>query len=222
MKKQPESPVKIAPSILDANFQNLQSEIDSLATADRIHLDIMDGNFVPNLSFGASILSKIDFPTPIEAHLMVENPENYFDQFQKLGVEGITFHAENTGSRAIEFLKNLKSRGLRAGICVDGFSKIEILPEKSIEIADQILLMSVKAGFGGQKFLPEVLEKIKILRAKKFRGEIEVDGGITLENAKKLKFAGADVVVVGSFLMKKPAKNRRQIIRDFRELSRLQ
>jgi ribulose-phosphate 3-epimerase len=113
--------MKIAPSILDADFKNFQTEIDSIATADRVHLDIMDGQFVPNLSFGPPILKTINFPIETEAHLMVENPERFFDMFLHLGVSGITFHIENTGQdKALALLEFLKENNVRAGICIDG------------------------------------------------------------------------------------------------------
>ncbi len=211
--------MKISPSILDANFQNLQTEIDSIKTADRIHLDIMDGQYVPNLSFGPPILKSINFPVEIEAHLMVNNPENFFDMFQNLGCKTITFHIENTGiSKTLELFKNLKTRGIKAGICLDGFTSTDFLSDEILKQADQILIMSVKAGFGGQSFMTESIKKIKNLRDRGFKNEIEVDGGVVLENAPLLKEAGADIVVSGSFIMKKTFKERTQIITDFQKI----
>lgn len=208
--------MKISPSILDANFQVLQAEIDSISTADRIHLDIMDGQYVPNLSFGAPVLKGIAFPVETEVHLMVNNPENLFDMFIGMGCTTITFHIENTGvARAKELLLLLKERGVKAGVCVDGYTSVDFLDAEILEIADQILLMSVKAGFGGQSFMSEVLDKIKSLRARGFKNEIEVDGGVNLDNIKELKDAGADIVVVGSFLMKNDFAKRAEIIRLF-------
>lgn len=209
--------MKVAPSILDANFQMLQQELDSLAGCNRIHLDIMDGHYVPNMSFGASILHSVSFPAEIEAHLMVNNPERFFESFLELGVSGITFHIENTGrTRAQELLSRLKSRGVRAGICIDGYTDPAFLSDEIIALADQILCMSVKAGFGGQSFMPAVSEKIRSLRERGYTGEIEVDGGVSLENAPLLKKAGADIVVVGSFLMRKAAAERAEVIEAFR------
>lgn len=208
--------MKIAPSILDANFQNLQTEINSIQTTDRVHLDIMDGQFVPNLSFGLPALKDINFPIKTEAHLMVNNPENFFDTFQKLGCDTITFHIENTGiEKAKELLKNLQNRNINAGICVDGYTEIAFLDDEILNLADQILLMSVKAGFGGQNFMTSVLEKAKTLREKGFQKEIEVDGGVTLDNVELLKKSGVDVVVVGSFLMKKEIEERKRLIELF-------
>ena len=203
----------IAPSVLDANYQSFQSEIDSIATCDRIHLDVMDGQFVPNISFGPPVFKQIKFPVPIEAHLMVDNPQNFFDMFVELGCMGITFHIENTGPDfALEYLQDLRSRGIKSGICVDGDTDIEILSPELLEASDQILLMSIKAGFGGQKFRPEIYDRIKWVRDQGYKGEIEIDGGVNLKNAPKLGEAGADIVVIGSALMKQPVEDRAGII----------
>ncbi len=210
--------MKISPSILDANFQSLQTEVDSIATADRIHLDIMDGQYVPAITFGGKILDSINFPIETEAHLMVDDPEKQFDRFIDLGVKGITFHIENTGKDAAKFLQELKNKNIRAGICVDGYTSVDVLSDEVLDLADQILFMSVKAGKGGQSFMPEVLEKIKNVRARGFNGEIEVDGGVNLDNVNDLKDAGADIVVVGSFVMKKPAEERPGIIKSFQDV----
>jgi len=211
--------MKIAPSILDADFSKLQSEVDSIRSADQIHLDIMDGKYVPRVTFCAKDLSHIHFPIETDAHLMCDKPEIFFDEFQKLGVVGITFHIENTGEkRTLELFKDLKSRGLKAGISIDGYTGAEALSDKILHEADKILVMSVKAGKGGQSFMPESLEKIKTLRARGFKGEIEVDGGVNLENVKDLRKVGADTVVVGSFLMKKPVGERGKIIREFQRV----
>jgi len=212
--------MKIAPSILDADFTNLQTEIDSLAKADRIHLDIMDGHYVPNMSFGASTLRKIDWGTQnTEVHLMVNNPENFFADFLALGVSGITFHIENTGQeRALELLQDLRSCNVRAGICIDGYTSAGFLSGDILKAADQILVMSVKAGFGGQSFMPEALEKIKTLRTRGYKGEIEIDGGVNIENAPDIAAAGCDIAVVGSFLMKQKPARRLEVIKQFQAL----
>ena len=209
--------MKIAPSILDADFGAAQVFLDSIASADRIHLDIMDGHFVPNLSFGAPVLRHLDFKVETEAHLMVERPENFFESFLELGVGGITFQIENTGNALAEkHLKFLRKKGVRAGICADGFTDVSEISDEVLTAADQVLLMSVKAGKGGQKFMIEVLEKIKKIRARGFAGEIEVDGGVNLQNAPALKSAGADILVVGSFLAKKSPELRAGVISEFR------
>jgi ribulose-phosphate 3-epimerase len=211
--------MKISPSILDANFGQLQLEINSIKTADRIHLDIMDGQYVPNLSFGTPVLKNINFPIETEVHLMVNNPVNFVDMFNSIGVKTITFHIENTGLKiAKKILKNIKNLGIKAGISIDGFTESDFLDDEILQLADQILVMSVKSGFGGQSFMTKALEKIKELRTRDFKNEIEVDGGVNLKNAKSLKEAGADIVVVGSFLMKKDNKTREEIIKEFQAI----
>ena len=210
--------MKIAPSILDANFQHLQESIDSIASSDRIHLDIMDGQYVPSITFGAAILRSLSFSVEVEAHLMVDDPERQFDSFQALGVGGITFHIENTRGRELELLRDLKLRGIRAGVCVDGDTDLGVLSDEVLLLADQILLMSIKAGKGGQKLRSEIFERIKALRFRGFSGEIEVDGGVNLDNVGDLKIAGADIVVVGSFLMKNDLGKRLDVIREFQKI----
>ncbi len=208
--------MKIAPSILDADFGSLQLELDSISTADRIHLDIMDGQYVPNLSFGTPVLKNLNYNIETEAHLMVNNPENFIDMCLDIGCSTITFHIENTGKdRCLKLLRLIKDNGIKAGICVDGYTDVSFLNDEILKMADQVLLMSVKAGFGGQSFMESVLEKIKDLRSRGYQNEIEIDGGVTLENVSKLKKVGADIVVVGSFLMKNSTKKRIEIIKEF-------
>ncbi len=211
--------MKIAPSILDANFGSLQSELDSISSADRIHLDIMDGHYVPNLSFGLPVLKNLEYPVETEAHLMVNNPEEFFDMFIDIGCETITFHIENTGrEKALMLLETLKELGIKGGISIDGYTDSDFLSDDILGVADQILVMSVKAGFGGQSFMTASIDKIKSLRSRGFAGEIEVDGGVNLDNVTDLAAAGADIVVVGSFLMKKSVEERAQIIQSFHNI----
>ncbi len=211
--------MKISPSILDANFSNLQSEVDSIGNADRIHLDIMDGKYVPTTTVRASDFSNIGFPIETEVHLMCDNPETYFAEFIDLGVKCVTFHIENTGEeKALQLIEEIQKKGIRAGICIDGYTEPDVLNDKIIQLADQILVMSVKAGKGGQSFMTESMDKIRTLRERGFVGEIEVDGGVTLDNVVGLKEAGADIVVVGSFVMKKPAEERSKIIEGFQKV----
>ncbi len=226
--------MKIAPSILDANFADIENELDSIRTADRIHLDIMDGWYVPASTAGKLYfninpyaqsdqkpgheLTSIDFPIETEVHLMVDHPEKYFDFFAEQGCGTITFHAENTWGTSERLLQQIKDHGVKAGICIDGFTDIKLLSDEMINLADQILLMSVKAGKGGQSFMPEVIDKVKYLRQKGYQNEIEIDGGVNLENVEELKKAGADIVVVGSFLIKKPAEERAKVIEAFQKV----
>ncbi len=211
--------MKISPSILDADFEALQSEVNSIASADRIHLDIMDGQYVERTTFRAADLESVEFPVNIEAHLMVNDPKSFFDEFENLGVIGITFHIETQDEDAtLKLFENLKARGIKAGICIDGFTGNNALSDKILKSVEKILVMSVKAGMGGQSFMTESLDKIKTLRSRGFEGEIEVDGGVTLINVGDLKKAGADIVVVGSFIMKKGPTERQAIIREFQEV----
>ncbi len=208
--------MKIAPSILDANFKALQADLDSIATCDRIHLDVMDGQYVPNLSFGPPVLKNLSYPVDYEVHLMAQNPERFVELFCDMGVIGFTFHTEVADeAHTLALFKDLKMRGVKAGICIDGGTSPDALSDAIIAEADQILVMSVQAGFGGQSFMPGSIDKIKTLRARGFTGEIEVDGGVNLDNAPQLAEAGADIVVVGSALMKLPAEDRAGMIERF-------
>jgi len=206
--------MKIAPSILDADFGQLQIDLDSLATADRIHLDVMDGHYVPNATFGASIFRQVEFPVEFEVHLMVENPASWFNRFIDLGVMGATFHVETVDeSEIVPLLKQLQTAGIKAGISIDGYTDQDVLSDEVLNTVDQILIMSVKAGLGGQSFMPESLEKCRILRERGFKGEIEFDGGVKDHNIKAIKDAGADIVVMGSYLMNADLSERAELIR---------
>lgn len=210
--------MKISPSILDANFGALQSDLDSIKTADRIHLDVMDGQYVPNLSFGPPVLKNLNYPVEYEVHLMANNPERFIDLFCDMGVMTFTFHIETADeTKTLELFANIKNRGVKAGICIDGATSVDALSDAILAEADQILVMSVQAGFGGQSFMTESVDKIKLLRARGFTGEIEVDGGVNLDNVKSLADAGADIVVVGSALMKQPIEMRGEVIKLFQQ-----
>ena len=209
----------ISASILDIKLSSLASELRSIATTDRVHLDIMDGHFVPHVTFRAASLIGIPFPVECEAHLMVNDPETFFPEFLSLGVSGIIFHIENTGEKkALALLKHLHEKNIRAGICIDGCTDDAQLSNTLLEMADQVLVMSVKAGKGGQSFQTESLGKIQRLRERGFKREIEVDGGVNLDNAADIKKAGADRVVVGSFLMRKALEERAKIIEAFHKI----
>lgn len=210
--------MKISPSILDADFSRLGEELDSISSADRIHLDVMDGQYVPNISIGAGVLKKVKFPKETEVHLMTLNPENFVDDFISLGVKTITFHIEATGiPRAITLLKSIKAKGVKAGITIDGYTDPDWITDEMLEFVDQILVMSVKSGFGGQSFMPASLLKVEDLRARGFKGEIEIDGGVNLENISEITDAGVDIAVVGSFLMKKAPAERAALIKDLQK-----
>ncbi len=211
--------MQIAPSILNAHFGHLQLEINSLADADRLHLDIMDGHYVPALTFGPDLFTQIEVPLPHEVHLMVQHPENFVPQWIKTGAHTITFHIEATGlTSALNLLKFIKAQGIRAGISIDGYTSPAYLTDEVLNLADQVLIMSVKAGLGGQAFLPQSLVKCKMLRERGYTGEIEFDGGVKPEQIPLIAKAGGDICVVGSFLMNFPADQRSQTIAKLQSL----
>ena len=198
--------MKISPSILSADFANLERDIRLVEEggADYIHVDVMDGHFVPNLTFGANIVSAIRPITklPLDCHLMIENPENYIADFAKAGADIITVHVESTHHihRAIQLIKN---HGVKAGVVINPGTAIESIMPVLSEV-DMVLVMTVNPGFGGQSFIKETVSKIALLdtlkKDKGYNFEIEVDGGISPETAKICKDAGANVFVAGSYI----------------------
>ena len=197
---------KILPSILSADFANLERDIKELENIgiDMFHIDVMDGNFVPNISFGFPIIEAIRPKTDkvFDCHLMIANPENYVEQFCKVGCDMVSFHIEAT-NHADRLIQVIKNNGKKAGIVLNPQTSLEsikyLLPK-----VDYVLIMTVNPGFGGQKFIPEMLEKIeelaKIREEKNYNFLIEVDGGINVETSKACRDKGADILVCGSFL----------------------
>ena len=196
--------IKIAPSILSADFANLEKEISILnnSEADYIHVDVMDGHFVKNLTFGPPVIEKIrnHSTKPFDVHLMIESVDQYLESYSKAGADIITIHPETTNNLD-NAISKIKSLGKKAGISLNpDVSLDKVLPV--IKTIDLVLIMSVYPGFAGQKFIPDVLEKVKILREKinkeNLDVEVEIDGGINIDTAKLAKKAGANVLVAGT------------------------
>jgi ribulose-phosphate 3-epimerase len=196
--------IDIAPSILSADFAQLSGEIQKVerSGADILHLDVMDGHVVPNITIGLPVVASIRKITrlPLDAHLMIENPERFLDDFIKAGVDWISVHAE-ADVHLNRTLNYLRSNGVKAGVAINPGTSLSLL-EEILPIADYILVMTVNPGFGGQKFIPSMLKKIKQLRetivSNGYRTRIEVDGGIGPDNLQDVLAAGAEIIVAGS------------------------
>jgi ribulose-phosphate 3-epimerase len=200
--------IKISPSILSADFSKLGREIQDLekAKADLIHIDVMDGHFVPNITIGPEVIKKLRKYTslPFDVHLMIAPVDNFIKNFAEAGADIITIHPEATNNLS-ESIKKIKSCGKKAGVSLNPETTVDkVLPV--LNMIDLVLVMSVHPGFGGQKFIKETLEKVKILRKeidiKKIKTEIEIDGGINFDNSKLAIAAGVDILVSGTTIFK--------------------
>ena len=213
---------KICPSILSADFSKLSAEITEIETAgaDIIHCDIMDGHFVPNITFGPDMIAKVNEITelPLDVHLMIENADKYIESFRVSGADMISVHYENN-NHLNRLVEKIKSLGARAGVVINPATNVNVL-EDIIEYTDFVLIMSVNPGFGGQKFIPNSVEKIRKLKEltekKNNNCLIEVDGGISLENIKTVSAAGADLFVCGASVFK--AKDRKSVIKEMKKI----
>ncbi len=219
------NPKKIAPSLLSADFANLERDIKMVEKggAHLLHIDVMDGHFVPNITIGPPVVAAIKkvATVPLDVHLMIENPGLYIDDFAKAGSDYITVHVE-AAPHLHRVLQQIKAHGVKAGVSLNPHTPLCLIKE-ILEDVDMVLIMSVNPGFGGQSFIPQTLEKVRKLREILHeRGldhvEIEIDGGVKLENIKEISDAGVDVFVSGSGIYKAedPIEMVRKMIRKIR------
>lgn len=209
--------VKIAPSILSADFSKMGEEVRSLEEngADLIHCDVMDGVFVQNITFGIKMVEDLRKCTtlPLDCHLMIVHPEKYVERFAKAGADIITVHYEACKDNLKEVLALIKATGKKCGAVINPDTPVEAISD-IVELCDMVLVMSVFPGFGGQKFIPSALDKLRQIRAIIDASgkdvDLEIDGGVNVENVAEIKAAGANVIVAGNAVFK--AENRAETI----------
>lgn len=215
--------IKVAPSILAANFNNLLDEVKSVESADYLHIDVMDGHFVPNISLGACVYKglKNNVDLIFDVHLMIKDPRKYAMDFIKAGADILTFHYEalDTKEEINELIDFIHQNNTKVGISIKPNTKVEVLDE-FLDNVDLVLVMSVEPGFGGQSFIPSALDKISYLKNKKIKEnknyEIEVDGGINKETSKRCVEVGCEVLVAGTYIYNN--QNRKQLIEEMQNL----
>ena len=213
----------LSPSLLSANFYNLENDLNILYDENikYLHLDVMDGIFVPNISMGIPVIASIKKNTQnkfiLDTHLMIKTPEKYIDNFKDAGSDIITFHRE-VSDNYLELIDYIKSKGIKAGISINPETDVKTIDD-ALDKVDLVLIMSVHPGFGGQKFIENALDKINYLKDMKIKKNynylIEVDGGVYVENAKKVIDAGCDLIVSGSGVFKGDIRNN---VRQFKSL----
>ena len=216
------SSIKISPSILSADFSKLGNEIQNLekAEADLIHIDVMDGHFVPNITIGPEVISKLRKYTslPFDVHLMISPVHNFIKNFANAGSDIITIHPEATNN-LVETIDKIKSFNKKVGVSLNPETTVDKVM-KVLNLIDLVLIMSVNPGFGGQKFMKETLSKVRILRkeidSKKLKTQIEIDGGINFETSKMAKEAGVNILVSGTTIFKENEGNLRKNIQLLR------